>query len=397
YYDRSIIVTSERFDFAQETARFITMLNGLARLSEKQWGYHPLLSAPVPRLLPKGVLTHPFNGSDLKLKGWTSLTMGESIYQSHGIIGRGTCVSRARMEGQDVIGKWRWPATTRTAEAKLLETTTHLATKRGDTWVHDHLPKILHAEEREFDEGSPHRRLAQHFGDGYELRVLRIVVQDELSPITELTTAAELGEAFHGIFRSYRWLYENSHIMHRDISLNNLMYLKINGKVCGALNDFDLSDLLNQSPRSTSKHRTGTAPYMSVDLLVTGPPPPHLYRFDLESLFYVIVYIVYQYHEGKKIDNPPLGAWDHLPTPILRTEKVIFLATNMLVRPTSNFRSLRKLILLLHMMFREGYHARTTANALEDLGLNSTTVDNDTLGGHVTFDKFEEILKANLS
>ncbi|KAJ7282427.1 hypothetical protein C8J57DRAFT_1055114, partial [Mycena rebaudengoi] len=121
----------------------------------------------------------------------------------------------------------------------------------------------------------------------------------------------------------------------------------------GVMNDFDISEHLGQRPHSTSKYRTGTAPYMSVDLLVTGPPPPHLYRFDLESLFYVIVYIVYQYHEGKKIDNPPFDAWDHLPTLTLRTEKATFLATNILVQPTSNFRSLRKLILLLHTMFRE--------------------------------------------
>ncbi|KAJ7263487.1 hypothetical protein C8J57DRAFT_1719047 [Mycena rebaudengoi] len=50
-----------------------------------------------------------------------------------------------------------------------------------------------------------------------------------------------------------------------------------------------------------------------------------LISIDLESLFYVIVYIVYQYHEGNKIDNPPFDAWDHLPTPTLRTEKVTFL------------------------------------------------------------------------
>jgi hypothetical protein len=130
-------------------------------------------------------------------------------------------------------------------------------------------------------------------------------------------TAAELGEAFHGIFMNliptgYRWLYENAHIMHRNISLNNLMYRKINGKFCGVVNDFDLSEHLGQWPRSTSKHRTRTAPYVSVDLLVSGPPPPH--SIDLESLFYVIVYIVYQYHEGNKIDNPPFDAWDHLPT-----------------------------------------------------------------------------------
>ena len=77
------------------------------------------------------------------------------------------------------------------------------------------------------------------------------------------------------------------------------MYRRIDGKIYGVLNDFDLSVLRDKEPRSTSKQRTGTEPYMAVDLLVTGPPPPHLYRLDVESLFYVIAYVVCQYHEGK--------------------------------------------------------------------------------------------------
>src|ERR1700761_4702534 len=127
----------------------------------------------------------------------------------------------------------------------------------------------------------------------------------------------------------YQWLHETPKIMPRDISRHNLMYRKINGKVYGVLNDFDLSVLWDKEPRSTSKQRTGTEPYMALDLLVTGPPPPHLYRFDLESLFYVIAYVVCQYHEGKKIDSPPFELWDHLPTITLRAVKQAFLSNAM--------------------------------------------------------------------
>ncbi|KAJ7926462.1 hypothetical protein B0H13DRAFT_2563278, partial [Mycena leptocephala] len=136
----------------------------------------------------------------------------------------------------------------------------------------------------------------------------------------------------------------------------------------------------------------GTEPYMAVDLLVpTGPPPPHLCRFDLESLFYVLVYVVCQYHEGKKIDNPPFDAWDHLPTTALRAEKRQFLADTMMVPPTSNFLTLQKLTLLLHEMFSEGFTARRKARTRANLGLDDT-FDDITLGDHITFDKFEMIL-----
>ncbi|KAJ7094554.1 hypothetical protein B0H15DRAFT_128242 [Mycena belliarum] len=322
--------------------------------------------------------------------------MGETIFQAHEIIGRGTCVSRAKMKtngkDNDVIVKWSWLAITRTPEADFVKKAIECAAESGDFWVVNHLPKILHAEQKEFDDDSPQRHLWKHFGDDYELRALYIIVQEGLRPITELTTAAELGEAFRGIFKCYRWLYEKAGIMHRDISRNNLMYRKIDGKVYGVLNDFDLSVFRHKEPRSTSKQRTGTEPYMAVDLLVTGPPPPHIYRFDLESLFYVIAYVVYQYHEGKKIDNPPFDAWDHLPTAALRDKKYSFLFNALTVPPTSNFSALLRLTLLLHKMFLDAYSARTQAKTLVMIGSASTTFDDDTLGDHITFDKFEKIL-----
>ncbi|KAJ6521736.1 hypothetical protein B0H19DRAFT_1203531 [Mycena capillaripes] len=297
---------------------------------------------------------------------------------------------------KDVIVKWSWPAETRTSEAQLVGIATDLATTSGDAWVLNHLPKILHAEEKEFDADSPQRRLSAHLGEDYELRVLRIVVQERLRPITELATAAELSEAFLGIFKCYRWLFEKANIMHRDISRNNLMYRRIDGKIYGVLNDFDLSVVLGNEPRSTSKQRTGTEPYMAVDLLVTDTPPPHLYRFDLESLFYVIAYIVCQYHDGNKIDNPPFDNWDHLPTLALRAEKRQFLADAMTTPPTSNFLVLRRLTLLLHEMFSDAYNARKKADTLKLLGLSSAKVEDNTLREHINFDKFEKILVDNL-
>ncbi|KAJ7265409.1 hypothetical protein B0H12DRAFT_1004403, partial [Mycena haematopus] len=181
------------------------------------------------------------------------------------------------------------------------------------------------AEDRTFDADSPQQRLFKHFVNGYELRVLRIVVQDPLFPITELTTADELIEAFHDVFKCYRWLFEEARIIHRDISRNNVMCRRIGGKVHGVLNDFDLAVSRDALSDSTSKQRTGTLPYMALDLLRPGPPPLHIYRFDLESLFYVMVCIIYQYHEGKKIEKPPFEIWGRLGMADLCQKKSVFL------------------------------------------------------------------------
>ncbi|KAJ7202941.1 hypothetical protein B0H12DRAFT_974527, partial [Mycena haematopus] len=57
------------------------------------------------------------------------------------------------------------------------------------------------------------------------------------------------------------------------------------------LNDFDLSVLRDKDPLSTSEQCIGTEPFMALDLLAKDAPPPHLYRFDLESLYYVLAYV----------------------------------------------------------------------------------------------------------
>ena len=64
----------------------------------------------------------------------------------------------------------------------------------------------------------------------------------------------------------YRWLFEVPKILHRDISLNNLMLRKEGDKIYAVLNDFDLA--VSADVKSTSsKQRTGTKPFMAIDLL----------------------------------------------------------------------------------------------------------------------------------
>ena len=62
-------------------------------------------------------------------------------------------------------------------------------------------------------------------------------------------------------------------------------------KAYGVLTDYDLSswrkDLENDYTR-TSHQRTGTPPYMAFELL-QGTSTTHLYRHDLESLFYIML------------------------------------------------------------------------------------------------------------
>jgi hypothetical protein len=75
------------------------------------------------------------------------------------------------------------------------------------------------------------------------------------------------------------------------------MYRLIERKVYGVLTDFDLASrtvLMDDDYTRTSQQRTGTPPFMAVGLL-NGTDPLHLYRHDMESLFYIMLILATHY------------------------------------------------------------------------------------------------------
>jgi hypothetical protein len=95
-------------------------------------------------------------------------------------------------------------------------------------------------------------------------------------------------------------------IEHNDISVSNLMYDKRNNNA-GILNDFDLA-LVDGEPRPSGTERTGTMPFMALELLTEDAwagKVERLYRHDCESFVWVLLWICSRYDNGAEIDNPP--------------------------------------------------------------------------------------------
>jgi hypothetical protein len=148
---------------------------------------------------------------------------------------------------------------------------------------------------------------------------------------------------------------------------------------------------------------------MAIDLLQPASTK-HLYRHDLESLFYVIVIFVTRYHGGEKIKNPPLQTWFELPPKSLLHAKLTFL-NELPLLPTSAFEILKSFLEDLGEMFDVGYmaqkihkseavrSARRLARVKKDpktTSVDQATLapefDDETLGGNVDFDKFQTLL-----
>ncbi|KAK0463011.1 uncharacterized protein EV420DRAFT_1639099 [Desarmillaria tabescens] len=217
------------------------------------------------------------------------VTLGRIISRAPGIIGRNTCVIEATSEhegwkGKELIVKISWPTIDRESEAYLVQKARNKARtmthgKKPD-WALDHLPDILLSQDFDYDADSTQVKFMAFFENAllvrerkveYEKRVCRVMVQEKLYPLEELKTVKGPG---------------------------NIMWRRnAKGDLCGVLNDFDLSTLRDTTGPS-SLQRTGTLPYMAYELLINdenGNPPQHLYRHDVESIFYVILLLCVRY------------------------------------------------------------------------------------------------------
>ena len=267
------------------------------------------------------------------------VTLGETISRDPAMVGRSTLVLKAtsdRWKGPLAV-KISWPTSGRISETAFLTKANGMATGKHE-WAANHLPRVHYAEDVVFDSNSTLESVAcllknAEFENGsyvYERRTLRIIIQEQLHPLKSLTNVKDIGQVFLDVACGTRigstsrprpayptsvhhWLHKYPGILHRDISLNNIMYRVTKEKggimerrVYGVLTDYDLSswtETLNDGYTKTSQQRTGTPPFMAHELL-KGTSSLHLYRHDVESLFYVMLLVSARHTIPDGVEEP---------------------------------------------------------------------------------------------
>ncbi|KAK0475736.1 hypothetical protein IW261DRAFT_454772 [Armillaria novae-zelandiae] len=251
-----------------------------------------------------------FNGLKMALenseKSKIILAFRNIFHHQRGLIGRDTCVLLACSSAwpdQERVVKISWPSIHHDSEKTLMEVPNakgeKMADERNRHWASNHLSDIVHSQD-----SSQQRRLVEALNKAeyadrkvftYEEHLCRSL-SERLFPITDPADVKDIGQVFFDIFRSHYWLYENAQILHRDMSLNNMMYRKRskrNIRILGVLNDFDLSSVFPLQ-EAISLHRTGTPPYMAHELLGQSDVG-HLYRHDIEAFYYVLLMLCCHY------------------------------------------------------------------------------------------------------
>ncbi|KAL9098173.1 MAG: hypothetical protein Q9163_006116 [Psora crenata] len=116
-----------------------------------------------------------------------------------------------------------------------------------------------------------------------------LVISPAGRALRDVLSIPELLEALRDAIKAHRSLYIDGKILHRDISENNIIITdsKETNGFTGMLIDMEYGKE-NGNRRSGARQQTGTMEFMAIQVLQRVA---HTYRHDLESFFYVLLWI----------------------------------------------------------------------------------------------------------
>ncbi|RXW22420.1 hypothetical protein EST38_g3416 [Candolleomyces aberdarensis] len=321
------------------------------------------------------------------------------------LIGRGTMVCDVQkvLEGNKLSSdhyalKLSWPLKVRPSEIEIID---HLRAKLPD--LCNHLPYVEFSKSfTAQDLDLPWTKLGLTLtAANHQERLLRVISSKLYIKLWKAGSVEAFKQAWLDCLECHERAWEEGDVLHRDLTENNLMlYRKKDGNVKGVLNDWDMASFKNAlgtiDRLLAAHHRTGTPPFMAIDLL-SKTPPPHLYRHELESFFYILLWGALHYDvvagvrhrtltvmekwdgDYKDIGNMKIAFFNNYPT-----AQEIFKH----VRP--EFQGLLKeWIIPLYVVISDAWRSRPME--LNEAAWNA--YDHETLNGRLTFKTFMAAIK----
>jgi hypothetical protein len=221
--NHSVILVSSAINFgsgdkAGGLDKLIAILIAFSRLSLSESGVLHNLHGGKLFMGNEKLITSPVgkeiawiqSGNQLELDGNEktgpfTLTLGEVISREPSLVGRSTAVLRAESSALDgdLVVKISWPGSRRVPETDLLAEATSAAEKTPDQWALKHLPQVFFHQDVDLGSNSTHAKVAELFARPeffgsreyeYEPRTLRIIVQERLHPLKNLTDVRDIAQ-----------------------------------------------------------------------------------------------------------------------------------------------------------------------------------------------------------
>ncbi|KAI0071899.1 hypothetical protein K474DRAFT_1712059 [Panus rudis PR-1116 ss-1] len=281
-------------------------------------------------------------------------TSQRRLYTQYGLVGRGTTVIPVKVTGGQITATALRLAEDTSLVAKLAWQ--HVDRRKEDAFIRQ-IRQALNIKEDPYSQSmlkhvvnmlcslslpmhSSYVHLPRAFMsllpdiDPADLREFRLLMLEAYEPLCNIPTVEDFKKVFRETFQAHHWIWTKANILHRDISVNNIMFRIRNNSVEGVLCDWDLSatkaDLglpvnpsergekavgaenqhlpappsqpNNEQPRQKPRYRTGTGPFMALELLKSrhGTTPVHKYSFDVQSFFYVLCWVIATHDPEKK-------------------------------------------------------------------------------------------------
>ncbi|KAJ3552549.1 hypothetical protein NM688_g4095 [Phlebia brevispora] len=309
YYDaEGVAYTTSYLSILSDFESCAAIIVAIARCKLEQFGVLPASvikpHSPYPRSFPPPnlgdssfTIRHPTSDQPIRI------ILKRPLFAQYVLQGRRTFVytieTSPATPATDLIAKFAYQVHTRKSEHELVT----IARKAGV----QHLPEIhMWADLWKLSEGA---RRTFYEGDdkiNREDRILRMIVYTQYASIKPLflercelipIMVEQMADCLHD-------LRYKANILHRDISVDNVMYEKRGNHYFFILIDFDMGVVLPRDAESSwlvsSRHRTGTLPFMAWELIRDAcradtskwMPIRHLLRHDLESLFWLSLWCV---------------------------------------------------------------------------------------------------------
>ncbi|KAF8955208.1 hypothetical protein BDZ97DRAFT_1674590 [Flammula alnicola] len=228
-----------------------------------------------------------------------TLESEQPIFYRRTIRGCGTCCWKARdNEGKVVLVKDAWRSRGRTPEWKFLEAAKGLAG----------IGQMISYEDNDDEHISTARRLAPFVRGFYDRTFCRLTLEHYGPSIEGFKTPQDVLFAYRDAIAGHQNLW-NKGILHRDVSINNILIGRPGSPVGyrGVIIDLDMAIWINVKNRLVMADvRTGTRAFQSINVLESydaeNMTQDHL--DDLESFYYVLCWICLGYSGPKNILDP---------------------------------------------------------------------------------------------